>query len=103
MSSVQQKPKKVQADTSFSDIQAKPHTTEVGRSHDRVGENELYESTQLATQSNSPPEIKPNPSVAKAGGSPVDQDEAGESTQLASLLQSDSYSKTKKRETCGRE
>ncbi|KAK1254194.1 hypothetical protein MKX08_008189 [Trichoderma sp. CBMAI-0020] len=88
-----QESKEVQATTS-SKTQAKPYTAEVGRSLGHADDNELYESTQLATQSNSPPEIKPDPSVAKAGD-PVDQDKAEDSTQLASSLQSDSCPETK--------
>ncbi|KAL7917687.1 kinase-like domain-containing protein [Trichoderma austrokoningii] len=96
MSSVQQKPKKRQAAASSqsispSETQAKPHITKVDRSHD-----ELYESTQLATQSDSPPEIRPDPSAAKAGESPVDQVEAAEEpTQLASSLPSGPYPEAK--------
>ncbi|KAL7892190.1 kinase-like domain-containing protein [Trichoderma sp. SZMC 28014] len=95
MSSAQQKPKKRQADTSSSQTQAQPHTTKAGRSHDHVDDNELYESTQLATQSNSPVEINHDPPVAKARGSSVDPNEVEESTQLASSLQPGSYPETK--------
>lgn len=45
-----------------------------------VDDNELYESTQLDTQSNSPPEVRPESPVVKAGGSPMDQPDAEEST-----------------------
>ncbi|EHK46546.1 uncharacterized protein TrAtP1_005492 [Trichoderma atroviride] len=93
MSSVQQKPKKLQAETSSSETQAKPHTTKMGYVH--VDGNELYESTQPASQSDSPPKVESEPPVAKAGDSPADQNKAEESTQLASSLQSGSCPETK--------
>jgi hypothetical protein len=74
---------------------ANSHTTKVSRSHDHLDDIELYQSTQLATQSDSPPEVKPELFIAKAEGSLVIQDQAEESTQLASSLQSGSYPRTK--------